>query len=295
MGTGVDRGARAAMLVVLLLGFAGLGYGVAQASARLGHRAGPTAVPTVVPPAPAPASQAAAPKPAPAPSPTHTPAPAPPPAKVLYRPGDSGPAVREIQARLRQIAWFTGNVTDHYGDQTRAAVAGFQAKRGFPVTGLVDEVTLARLHAMTREPSKEELENRVTSSGNVPGPLDPRCRIGRVLCVDKSSRTLRWVVDGKVLRTVDVRFGSTYRNTPTREGSFKVGWKSRDHVSKLYDSPMPYAMFFSGGQAVHYSSDFAARGYAGASHGCVNVRDLAAVKWLFDQVHVGDKVIVYWS
>jgi lipoprotein-anchoring transpeptidase ErfK/SrfK len=66
-------------------------------------------------------------------------------------------------------------------------------------------------------------------------------------------------------------------------------------VSKLYDSAMPFAMFFSGGQAVHYSSDFAARGYSGASHGCVNVRDYAGIKWLFDQVKVGDKVVVYWS
>ena len=29
---------------------------------------------------------------------------------------------------------------------------------------------------------------------------------------------------------------------------------------------MPYAMFFSGGQAVHYLPAFAARGYNGASH-----------------------------
>jgi lipoprotein-anchoring transpeptidase ErfK/SrfK len=54
-------------------------------------------------------------------------------------------------------------------------------------------------------------------------------------------------------------------------------------------------MFFSGGQAVHYSSDFAARGYAGASHGCVNVRDYAGIQWLFDQVNIGDKVVIYWS
>ena len=58
---------------------------------------------------------------------------------------------------------------------------------------------------------------------------------------------------------------------------------------------MPFAMFFSGGQAVHYSPDFASVGYNGASHGCVNVRDHAGVAWLFDQVAVGDKVVVYWS
>ena len=57
------------------------------------------------------------------------------------------------------------------------------------------------------------------------------------------------------------RCASVSSYTPTREGLFHVGWKSRDHVSKLYDSAMPFAMFFSGGQAVHYSSDFAARGY----------------------------------
>ncbi len=90
-----------------------------------------------------------------------------------------------------------------------------------------------------------------------------------------------------------VRFGSSY--TPTREGQFQVNSKSRDHVSSLYDTPMPFAMFFSGGQAVHYSPDFAARGYAGASHGCVNVRDQAGIAWLFDQVSIGDKVVIYWS
>ena len=58
---------------------------------------------------------------------------------------------------------------------------------------------------------------------------------------------------------------------------------------------MPFAMFFSGGQAVHYSPDFAANGYNGASHGCVNVRDYGAIASLFDQVPLGTKVVVYRS
>lgn len=36
----------------------------------------------------------------------------------------------------------------------------------------------------------------------------------------------------------------------------------------------------SGGQAVHCSPDFAANGYHGASHGCVNVRDYRAMSSL---------------
>jgi lipoprotein-anchoring transpeptidase ErfK/SrfK len=75
---------------------------------------------------------------------------------------------------------------------------------------------------------------------------------------------------------------------------FTLYWKSRHHVSTLYDSPMPYAMFFSGGQAVHFSYDFAARGYAGGSHGCVNVRDETAIAALFSQARTGDKVVVHW-
>lgn len=210
------------------------------------------------------------------------------PGRPLYSRGDRGLLVRHIQARLKQIGWYSGNVTGRYGESTVRSVRGFQAKRKIPVTGAVDRRTLDRLKAMTRKPTRDELFNIV------PGPpMDSRCRTGRAMCVDKTSRSVRWVVNGKVLKTMDVRFGSEL--TPTREGAFKVFLKSRDHVSSIYHTPMPYAMFFSGGQAVHYSPDFARNGYNGASHGCVNVRDKAGIAWLFDQVRLGDKVIVYRS
>ncbi len=46
---------------------------------------------------------------------------------------------------------------------------------------------------------------------------------------------------------------------------------------------------------MHYSPDFAAVGYDGASHGCVNVRDYDGMAALYDEVRVGDAVVVYWS
>jgi len=210
------------------------------------------------------------------------------PGPALLEKGDTGDKVRDLQARLAQLYWFTGRGTGSYDAATVDAVRGFQAKRKIPVTGKVDQRTLDRLRGMTTEPSRDAM-----GLHNLPGPLDPRCRTGRVICIDKTSQTLRWVVGGTVLKTVDVRFGASY--TPTREGLFHVYLKDADHVSHLYGSAMPYSMFFSSGQAVHYSSDFAARGYAGASHGCVNVRDYDAVAWLYDQVQVGDEVVVYWS
>ncbi|MFI6091652.1 L,D-transpeptidase family protein [Streptomyces sp. NPDC051218] len=220
---------------------------------------------------------------------TATPQTAPKPApKTLLAPGQRGDQVRELQARLRQIAWFFDNPSGMYGSATTTAVKGFQGKRGLPRTGTTDTVTWQKLVGMTRTPTKYELY----SGGGIPASKpDKRCLTGRALCISKASRTLTWMIDGKVVSTMDVRFGSQY--TPTRDGTFTVYWKSRHHVSTLYDTAMPYAMFFSGGQAVHYSSDFAATGYNGASHGCVNVRDEKKIANLFAQVRKGDKVVVY--
>ncbi len=228
------------------------------------------------------------------------------PGPTLLGPGDDGKQVRELQARLKQIGWFTGTVTGTYGDDTEDSVAGFQTKRGFPSTGEVDQRTRDRLDDMTHAPSQAEMfpereqdsddsdeaDDPDSDSGQAAG-IDPRCQTGRALCIDKTTSQMRWMVDGTIRSTVDVRFGAWY--SPTREGLFHVYWKDIDHVSSLYGSAMPYSLFFSGGQAVHYSSDFAARGYAGASHGCVNVRDYDALKQIFSEVNVGDKVVVYRS
>ncbi|MDN5803376.1 MAG: peptidoglycan-binding protein [Microlunatus sp.] len=213
---------------------------------------------------------------------------------AMMKSGNSGDRVRGLQARLKQIGWFSGKVTGSYGSVTVSSVKAFQGKREIPVTGEVDQRTWDRLTAMTRTPSNDELHNRTpkkkATKASVAG-LDSRCLTGRAMCVSKSSNSLVWVIDGKPQLRMDVRFGS--QELPTREGAFSVGWKSRHHVSTLYHTKMPYAMFFSGGQAIHYSPDFAARGYNGASHGCVNVRNLSGIQQLFNQARVGDKVIVY--
>ncbi|MGO6817337.1 L,D-transpeptidase [Rhizobium brockwellii] len=65
---------------------------------------------------------------------------------------------------------------------------------------------------------------------------------------------------------------STARNgyvTPT--GSWSAKWLSRDHRSRKYDNaPMPFAVFFNGGYAVHATFDLKRLGRP-ASHGCVRL------------------------
>ncbi|WP_327289101.1 L,D-transpeptidase family protein [Streptomyces sp. NBC_01198] len=258
--------------------------------------AGPTtpatgdADPTTVPPTTAPAGTPSATTTTPSADPT-TKAPAKPPVEqAVMKVGASSSQVRELQARLGQLHLFSRTPTGYYGTVTQHAVSDFQERHALSSTGSVSKATWSKLRSLTHQPTHKELYPPVPAKPA--GKLDARCMTGRTLCISKTSRTLSWVVNGKVQATMDVRFGSQY--TPTREGLFHVNSKSRDHVSTIYHTSMPYAMFFSGGQAVHYSSDFAARGYAGASHGCVNVRDKAAITKLFDEVRVGDKVVVYW-
>ncbi|MEE1939398.1 L,D-transpeptidase family protein [Streptomyces sp. TRM 70361] len=313
------RAALAAAAVVLL----GAGCTVPPAGAEAGaHRPGPGApasAPTAPPSAAAPSVTAspgrtertgqtggpaekertrppAAPRSAPPPPPPPPPPAAPPSARPsrpaapppVLREGDEGEKVRELQARLRQAGHFGLNPTGYYGSITTGSVSAFQKRQGLPAGGQVTTATWNALTARTRPPTRLELYPPTTRPLAKP---DPRCLTGRALCVSKESRTLAWMVDGEVVSAMDVRFGSQL--TPTREGAFSVTFKSRDHHSTLYDTPMPYAMFFSGGQAVHYSADFAANGYNGASHGCVNVRDRKRIAALFEQVRPGDKVIVF--
>ena len=123
-------------------------------------------------------------------------------------------------------------------------------------------------------------------------PPDHRCLTGHTICVDKTTRRLRYVQDGQVVLTMTVRFGSL--GQPTREGLFHVSWKDIRHVSHQFPGlPMPYSLFFSRGEAVHYSPDFARYGYHGHSHGCVETRNHTLTAQLFDLVRTGDKVVVY--
>lgn len=65
--------------------------------------------------------------------------------KVLWSRGDKGNDVREVQARLHQVAWLIAAPTGTYDTPTVTAVKGFQGKRGLPRTGELDAVTWERL------------------------------------------------------------------------------------------------------------------------------------------------------
>lgn len=202
--------------------------------------------------------------------------------------GDKGDVVHKAQYRLTWLGYEMREKemdNDFYGRTTKAAVKQFQRKFFLPINGKLNKDTWKMLDKV----------------GDDVGKLPKACREERqVVCVDKTAKVLRLVRKGKVVQTLDVRFGVPGLETPT--GSYRVYYKDRYATSGINGPnaprvPMPYALFFNGDIGIHYSSTFASSGYypGGGSHGCVNVADLKGVSWLFDQVPVGTRVYVYWG
>ncbi len=87
--------------------------------------------------------------------------------------------------------------------------------------------------------------------------------------VNLSSQTMTVSQNGVVRHRWKVSTGRKGYITPT--GSYRAKWVSRNHRSRKYDNaPMPFAVFFKGGYAVHATYDLKRLGRP-ASHGCVRL------------------------
>ena len=173
----------------------------------------------------------------------------------------------------------------------RSSVRGFQAKRQIPVTGEVDQRTLDRLpgddpHADQRRAAQQDPE-AVGGSG-----LDSRCLTGRAMCISKRTNSLVWVVDGKAA-AADGRALRVRRDADPR-GLVLGGLEVPE--PRLDDLPHPDAvrdvLQRRPGRAL-----LARLRRPRLQRRLPRLRQRpqprAASSWLFDQVRVGDKVIVY--
>ena len=79
-------------------------------------------------------------------------------------------------------------------------------------------------------------------------------------------------------------------NKPTPVGSFPILQKDADHRSNLYDAPMPHTLRLTwDGVAIHGSPTLEE---ALATRGCVGL-PVEFARLLFDQVRVGDRVVIW--
>ncbi|MET9408749.1 L,D-transpeptidase [Streptomyces sp. NPDC002935] len=197
--------------------------------------------------------------------------------------GDAGarPAVacggRTGRYQRRVERWLKRRVDGKQSAADCRAIRAFQIKQGIePASGFAGPLTWARM--------------RLLSARSAPD-ASPACpaRSYRVACVDLTRR-LTWVQQGgKVLYgPVPMRSGGAGHRT--RTGWFTIYLRHRNHWSTLYNTPMPYAQFFSGGQAFH--AIHGSIRTVGGSMGCVNLR-LTDARGLWKVLRTGDRVYVW--
>jgi lipoprotein-anchoring transpeptidase ErfK/SrfK len=123
------------------------------------------------------------------------------------------------------------------------------------------------------------------TAGAFAAPNSAPCISAARACVDLSSQQAWLMRDGKVLYgPVPVATGKA--SAPTDVGTFHVLWKDLHHRSSEFNNaPMPYSVFFNGGEAFHEDS------VGVRSHGCVHLTHSAA-QTFYNTLHVGDVVQV---
>lgn len=104
--------------------------------------------------------------------------------------------------------------------------------------------------------------------------------------VDLGKQILSIFRDGHEIGTAVIVYGGDNKRTPP--GKLHILAKARDHVSSLYDAPMPFTLRLTGdGVSIHGSTVASGK----ATHGCVGV-PLAFAERLFDATKVGDDVVI---
>jgi len=111
-----------------------------------------------------------------------------------------------------------------------------------------------------------------------PGPI--------LITVDLKAQTLSVFRGGYEIGATAILYGDEGKETP--QGTFPITQKDADHVSNIYNAPMPYMLRLTNdGISIHGSE--VEWGYA--THGCVGV-PVKFAKLLFGVASVGDKVII---
>jgi lipoprotein-anchoring transpeptidase ErfK/SrfK len=122
----------------------------------------------------------------------------------------------------------------------------------------------------------------VTASASA-APSGAPCVSAARACVDLSTQQAWLMRDGNVIYG-PTRVATGKASTPTTPGTFHVLWKDLHHRSSLFhNAPMPYSVFFNGGDAFHEDS------VTVRSNGCVHLAHSAA-QTFYKTLHVGDVV-----
>jgi len=204
---------------------------------------------------------------------------------VKYR--SSGTCVTQAQTLLKKHGFYSRTVTGRADVATINAILNYQRAQRLPADGVVRASTWARLTRAVQVP---------TYTG-----IPESCRVGaNVICVSKPQRKAFIYRNGKLVKSMAIRVGGftddkygRYRVHNTVSGTYRVYRKHVNPYSQRYGAgAMPYSTMFNPNMYVHASAGFMQVGYAGSSHGCVNMSTTDA-KWVYKNMPIGTKVVVF--
>lgn len=107
-----------------------------------------------------------------------------------------------------------------------------------------------------------------------------------VVTVDLKAESISVFRAGYEIGAAVITFGDSEKPTPT--GVFPISQKSKDHVSNIYGSPMPYMMRLTNDGVAIHATDVK---WGWGTRGCIGV-PLEFARLLFEQARLGDRVIV---
>lgn len=207
----------------------------------------------------------------------------------VLRQGDKGSCVLLAQQLLASKGALTATPNGNFGPATKAATIQLQSQAGITQDGIIGRNTWRALGS-----SGQTASNAATSVSSLPAKCQTNAK---TICIVKGNRSeaILYAVQNKsIVMTLKVRTGDARgSNYATTEGAYSVGRRYVTYTSKAYDTPMPYSLFFNGGQAIHYSDTFRQQGYGnGSSHGCVNISNKSDAKRLYEWSPLYTRVIV---
>lgn len=107
-----------------------------------------------------------------------------------------------------------------------------------------------------------------------------------VVTVDLKAESISVFRAGYEIGAAVITFGDSEKPTPT--GVFPISQKSKDHVSNIYGSPMPYMLRLTNDGVAIHASDVK---WGWGTRGCIGV-PMEFARRLFEQAKLGDRVIV---
>lgn len=194
----------------------------------------------------------------------------PPPLTPTLTLGSSGPAVAWLEGRLTSLTYRPGSVNGVFDAKTQGALIGFQKYEGLARDGQVGADDWARLATATK-------------------PVAIQATTGTWIEVDKDHQVLLYVVEGVVIKTLDVSTGASPPGVETPDGSFTVtaripGWKDNMYYQCVFTNVPPI-----GNLSIHGLNTVP---IVPASHGCVRT-NIWDQNELYPQLELGMRLFIY--